>query len=121
MNKGITVKIDFSDFEKVLNRLAAQVDRFSNKALQEMGDELLRISAYEVPHNIGTLQDTGRSELVRDGVVEVGYHTAYAARLHEHPEYQFQKGRKGKFLEDPLKKNLLKWLEVFADELRPMF
>jgi hypothetical protein len=118
---GVFVKFDFSEFEKVLDDLSRQVDRFSDKAIQEMGDELLRVSAFEVPHDIGILSQTGRSELVRKGVVEVGYHTPYAARLHEHPEYKFKKGRKGKFLEDPLKRNLIRWLQVYADSLRPMF
>ena len=27
-------------------------------------------------------------------------------KLPEHPEYAFQKGRKGKYLEDPIKENL---------------
>ncbi len=32
----------------------------------------------------------------------VSYNTPYAARLHEHPEYQFQDGRQGKWLETAL-------------------
>jgi hypothetical protein len=50
-------------------------------------------------------------------MVTVGYHTPYAARLHEHPEYKFQKGRKAKYLQDPLMHNLTRWLNVYAKEL----
>jgi len=35
----------------------------------------------------------------------VSYDTPYAARLHEHPEYNFQNGRQGKYLEEPAMQN----------------
>ena len=69
--------------------------------------ELMRLSQQQVPHDEGTLQNSGTVEMDSDwhrGVI-VGYHTPYAAHLHEHPEYHFQKGRKGKYLEDPLMDN----------------
>ena len=66
----------------------------------------MRLSQEEVPHDTGMLQTSGA---VDDGFDKneriVGYHEPYAARLHEHPEYRFQKGRKGKYLEDPIKNN----------------
>lgn len=74
------------------------------KALYDTGFELMRLSQKQVPHDEGTLQNSGVVEPVRNDVV-VGYHTKYAARLHEHPEYRFQKGRKGKYLEDPIRDN----------------
>jgi hypothetical protein len=117
-DKFLTVKIDPSDFIKVIDNLMEKVDKISMKALAEMGDTLLNLSSKEVPHDTGALQATGvvdPNELKQ--TVTVGYHTPYAARLHEHPEYRFQKGRKGKFLEDPLKQNLSKWLNVYAKEI----
>lgn len=69
-----------------------------------IGFELMRLSQMEVPHDEGTLQNSGVVEEVNGDIV-VGYHTPYAARLHEHPEYRFQKGRKGKYLEDPILRN----------------
>lgn len=72
--------------------------------LLKIAHELLRLSQMEVPHDEGTLQNSGTVEAI-DGEVVVGYHEKYAARLHEHPEYRFQKGRKGKYLEDPIKRN----------------
>lgn len=74
------------------------------KALMDVAFEVLRLSQFEVPHDVGTLQNSGTVELVDEDVV-LGYHTPYAARLHEHPEYRFQKGRKGKYLEDPINNN----------------
>jgi len=50
--------------------------------------------------------------------VEVGYHTPYATRLHENPQYNFQRGRKGKYLEDPIKKNLTRIGEMIGKTLQ---
>ncbi len=74
-------------------------------ALLEVGLELLRLSQEQVPHDTGELQNSGEVEAIGNDII-VGYHKPYAARLHEHPEYRFQKGRKGKYLEDPLIQNL---------------
>lgn len=71
----------------------------------KVAEEILRLSQFEVPHDDGTLQNSGAAEELPNGDVVVGYHTQYAARLHEHPEYNFQKGRKGKYLEDPILNN----------------
>jgi hypothetical protein len=67
------------------------------------GERLLALSAAEVPLDIGTLLGSGQvvqAETIEEGAAVV-YDTPYAARLHEHPEYNFQNGRKGKYLEDP--------------------
>ena len=80
------------------------VDTGVPKALMDVGLELLRLSQLEVPHDTGYLQDSGVVEIIGNNVV-LGYHTPYAARMHEHPEYRFQKGRKGKYIEDPVLRN----------------
>lgn len=87
-----------------LDTLIAKTDRTTMQSLDAVAQEALRLTQFEVPHDEGTLQNSGAVEPVRDGVV-LGYHTPYAARLHEHPEYNFQKGRKGKYIEDPLIRN----------------
>lgn len=117
-DKFFTVKIDPSNFIDMIDNLAKKVDKISMKALAEMGDTLLNLSSKEVPHDTGALQATGVVDPNESKqTVTVGYHTPYAARLHEHPEYRFQKGRKGKYLEDPLKHNLSRWLEVYAKQI----
>lgn len=74
------------------------------KALEDTANEVLRLTQFEVPHDEGTLQNSGVVEEINSDIV-LGYHTPYAARLHEHPEYHFQKGRKGKYIEDPINRN----------------
>jgi hypothetical protein len=117
--KFLEVKWDTSEFDKMIKELEGEVPKVEKRALMEMGDELLRLSSREVPHDTGFLQSTGVSQPSGKDW-EVGYHTRYAARLHEHPEYKFQKGRKGKYLEDPLKNNMSKWIKVYQEEISRM-
>lgn len=81
---------------------------------QEVADTLLLLSQKEVPHDEGTLQNSGTVEQDKEGYV-IGYNSPYAAKLHEHPEYEFQKGRKGKFLEDPIKQNESIFNKIYVD------
>jgi hypothetical protein len=98
------------------DKLIAQMQGAEEKALTDIGYELLRLSGKEVPHDKGLLQNSGRVERIDKEQVDVGYNKVYAARLHEHPEYHFQNGRKGKFLEDPLKTNLSIFERYWVDE-----
>jgi hypothetical protein len=97
--------IDASDFLNNLKRLGQEVLKIQSKSVRDIAYEVLRLSSFEVPHDKGLLQNSGTVEN-DGGEAIVGYNKVYAARLHEHPEYHFQKGRKGKYLEDPVKNNL---------------
>lgn len=103
-----TVDIDMSEFNKRIPVLMKTVSDAAMRGINEIADEILRLSRFEVPHDKGMLQASGNVEQAggNKDYAEVGYNKVYAARLHEHPEYRFQKGRKGKYLEDPIKKNL---------------
>jgi len=103
--------VEFTGIDNVIGGFDGAIDKGSKgviQAVNDAGGNLLAESIKEVPHDIGTLQGTGNASEPKivgtDIEVEVGYNTPYAARLHEHPEYHFQKGRKGKYLEDPLKR-----------------
>lgn len=102
---GLT--IDTSDFTKGLGRLDAAVKIAAMRGINDVASEILRLSTFEVPHDTGMLQASGHVEQEANDDVIVGYNKVYAARLHEHPEYHFQKGRKGKYLEDPIKNNMV--------------
>ena len=71
---------------------------------ETLAAERLRALSNEVaPLELGTL--IGSSTVVPAVSPEEGaavvYDTPYAVRLHEHPEYNFQNGRQGKYLENP--------------------
>ena len=116
---------DFSEVYKGLDRLEDQVKLLQRKALREIAEEVLRLSSFEVPHDTGALQTSGHIEYEAESssVFEaiVGYNKVYAARLHENPQYNFQKGRKGKYLEDPIKNNLSVFLKFFGETIASGF
>lgn len=100
----ITMEVNASQLVVNAKHLERAVQAGIPKSLFDVAFEVMRLSQRQVPHDEGTLQNSGTVEDVGLDVV-AGYHTPYAARLHEHPEYRFQKGRKGKYLEDPIRQN----------------
>ncbi len=100
----ISVSLDLTQFTASLKALLPHTEKAARFSALDIGNEIMRLSQAEVPHDKGSLQNSGTVEESGDDVI-VGYHTPYAARLHEHPEYRFQKGRKGKYLEDPINRN----------------
>lgn len=103
-NSGVTIEFDDKEFLAKLAVLKHAGIAGARTAEEDVGREVLRLSMFEVPHDKGSLQNSGAVDLFGGDVV-VGFHMPYAARLHEHPEYHFQKGRKGKYLEDPIRRN----------------
>lgn len=70
------------------------------KAVYEAANALLREANTQVPIDTGALQRSGT--VSQDGLkANVSYDTPYAARWHEQ-DANFQRGRKKKYLEDPL-------------------
>lgn len=108
------------DFESGMERLGRLIQEASHKALTTIAMEVLRLSQFEVPHDKGMLQASGNvsQDITDHDTVLVGYNKVYAARLHEHPEYNFQKGRKGKYLEDPIKHNLDVFRRFYAEAMK---
>lgn len=114
MAKGMTVHFDDSSLQRGLSRLEKALAGWMLEALNEMGDTLLLISRAEVPHDIGTLSTSGHVFEEGRDTVSVAYNTDYAAFQHEGGDEKrkirhYQKGRKDKYLEDPLKINGSKW------------
>jgi len=98
-------RVDDKEVLENFKRLQLKARMMQRKATMDVASEVLRLSTFEVPHDKGLLQASGAIERDGDNAI-VGFNKVYAARLHEHPEYRFQKGRKGKYLEDPIKHNL---------------
>lgn len=111
------VSSDDSSFQKGADTAVKLVAAKEIVALSEIADELLRLSQLEVPFDVGFLLQSGNTQ--RDGGdYLVGYNTPYAARLHEHPEYHFRNGRKGKYLSDPMQRNLSVFRNHFNEAVK---
>jgi len=114
---GWGISFNDKDLQRGLSKLSKSLDRWMGAALEEMGDTLLLLSRAEVPHDVGTLQASGNVDKKGLDTVEVSYNTEYAAFQHEGGDdtrtiRNYQKGRKKKYLEDPLKNNMSKWERI---------
>lgn len=114
---------DDSNLRGVFDKIEGGLDGIAMQSAKDMADTLLILSRYEVPHDTGQLQITGHTEADVDGYLTI-YNSVYAAFQHEgkradgtHIIKFHQKGRKGKYLEDPLKMNMDKWREIAAKKL----
>jgi hypothetical protein len=89
----------------MIKKTAKQAGR---KGLKDSLEFILAESNKLVPHDEGTLQASGNVSIddlaigIRGSVY---YDTPYAARLHENPQYNFNKGRQGKYLEKAIYDN----------------
>lgn len=73
------------------------------KGLLLGGHHLLQVSRKLVPHEEGTLENTGKvSSDPASHTVAVSYDTVYAVRQHEELDYAHDDGRQAKYLEQPM-------------------
>ncbi len=130
-------------FRKATKKKMAAIEKGMGRAgLLLLGDASTETP--KTPHDKGTLRGSGSvhvqnklvgvsppegdaspatdiSEPLSQGTitVTVGFNTPYAARLHEHPEYQFKEsGTGGKFLERPMAENAKLYLKEVARTVR---
>ncbi len=117
--KSVSITIDGGSFLEGVDKLTGKAAVVAFSALHAVGEEILRLSEKEVPHDTGALQGSGTMVDQRaSGSVLVGYNKPYAARLHEHPEYHFQKGRKSHYLIDPIINNLPSFNEFYGMKVK---
>jgi hypothetical protein len=103
------------------DELIAAMANASNKSLNKAANHLLNVSGEQGPHDEGTLQASGTVIEMSDGsfVVTYGLGPAapYALRQHEDMTMSHQKGRKAKYLEDPMNSEKDTLLKILTDGL----
>lgn len=111
---------DTSSFDAAVEKLSQSAEEKAKKGVSDVAAEILRLSQFEVPHDTGNLQNSGQIDPGNGLEQIVGYNTVYAAYQHEgiradgtHPISQWQGGRKGKYLEDPIRHNLSTFKNYF--------
>lgn len=109
------IEVDDKEFQKKLTEIATKrIDDAKMQAVHDIASEILRLSSLMVPFFKGLLLNSG-NVIDEDDQSVVGYNKVYASRLHEHPEYHFKNGRKGKYLETPIKENLTVFGEFYKE------
>ncbi|MCI2959549.1 hypothetical protein MN032_17835 [Agromyces atrinae] len=111
---GVRVTVQFTARHGIAAEILAGIVRGENLA----AERLLALSAERAPLDVGTLVGSGTVEVATDAEQgsQVVYDTPYAARLHEHPEYRFQQGRQGKYVEGPAVENRAELRAIIAKE-----
>ena len=88
-----------------INRALAEsaIKTGTRRGLLAAMEELGRVSKQQVPLDTGILKASGKASVSNDGKTGCySYDTKYAVRQHEVLTYNHQRGRKAKYLEDPL-------------------
>lgn len=101
------------------NEARARIQAGTIKGIQDGTEFLLQEANRECPLDEGTLQRSGNTDIDPSNLKgSVYYDTPYAIRLHEHPEYHFQGGRKGKWLERATTKNMASIRSYIAKKIK---
>lgn len=134
----MTVRIEW-------NSGAAQekAEQVTNKVVFDTLAVLFELSTRKCPLQTGRLQasgqvtmkQSGKASVDESGTVKVdeqpgrgeqpagaiSYDTPYTVKLHEHPEYQFQQGREGKWLENTMNEHGEEIFNKVSEKYRDTF
>lgn len=78
-------------------QITAAVARHATGVLGDAAEFVLEESNRTVPIEESVLESSGSTDAAGDEAA-IYYDTPYAVRLHENPQYNFQHGRRGKWL-----------------------
>lgn len=109
------LRIDRIDWHP--QRALATVDRLSARATERGGQVLLAGAQRRVPYRTGELAGSARLVAGDEGVA-VGYEAEHARFLHAHPEWNFQGGRSGRWLDEAVEDEADVVGRVMADTFR---
>lgn len=111
------MKITWND---IVAKRAAKEGQEDN--LVGAAEMILEASNMIVPLERGELMGSGTVDFDFDaGVASVYYDTVYAAKLHQNPQYNFQNGRRGKFLQAATRQSATRVMELYAAGFRIKF
>lgn len=114
------MQANWDDSQFDTDGMSEEAENELSEGVHQAGDTLLEISVEEVPFDESTLSKSGKVDNSEALKSEVSFDTPYAHRLHEHPDYNFQNGRKGKYLEDPLKLNFQNFMDTISNKLKAL-
>ena len=101
------------------DQVAAKVRKQALEGLFDGAELILEEANRIVPHDEGTLEISGETSIDTSRMeAAVSYDTPYACRLHEHPEYHFQNGREGKWLEKTMNEQEKTVLDMIGDRVK---
>lgn len=103
-------------------QIIAQKNEAVGQALYKGASHILNEANNIAPKDEGPLTQTSDVSVdAEQGKANIFYVQKYAPRLHEHPEYNFQGGRQGKWLEKTILSESNRIAEIMATEIRERF
>jgi hypothetical protein len=97
--------------------VGAIVESSGRESVQAAAERVLARANEHVPYRSGALESTGK--VSTDGLeAAISYDTVYAARLHQHPEYNFQGKGRGRWLVEAIEMDRANILESMAGPYR---
>lgn len=111
-----------ADFKWYGSKAMNAITAAAAQALGTCAADLQGKSATQAPIDTGDLRancSVFPLEQTRDTIrVRVGYNLIYARVQHERLDFKHPKGGKAKFLEDPYKENVFKYIKVVGDAIK---
>lgn len=100
-------------------RIKASERQAAARGLRKAAEHILQVSRSQVPHEEGTLENSGTASVDSNALRgAVSYDTPYAVRQHEELDWRHDNGRKAKYLEDPMRDERGVVGDLIATELR---
>lgn len=97
MSSGVKMKIKLNE-----SQIRSVIKNGTKKGVWMALDHLATVSKAQVPLDQGPLKNSCVVDVSDDGSQgTVSYDTPYAVVQHENTQFQHQRGRKAKYLEDP--------------------
>ena len=98
-------------------KIASLVEVASRHSALEAAKDLLERANEHVPLEFGFLKSTGIADADGNKGV-VSYSAVYAAKLHQHPEYNFRGAGTGRWLQNAVEEGEQQTLEAFAKPIK---
>lgn len=129
------------EVEQNLNDAISEIKGDVTEGVQDVGLDLLRRSVKLAPVETGTLRGSGyvdfNNRRIAEGTesggvipkqkvmkslgnpsAEVGFGEKYAAKQHEEVGYRHPRGGQAKYLEEPMKRNTSKYVELIREKAK---
>jgi hypothetical protein len=101
-------------------KIASIVKATEGQSARAAAEDLLERANEHVPYEYGTLESTGGVS-VDGNTAAVSYTAIYAAKLHQHPEYNFQGKGEGRWLQNAVEADHNRALTAMAKPFRGRF
>ncbi|WP_347242883.1 hypothetical protein [Thermogutta sp.] len=104
------------------DKIQQKVNTGAPDVVWQASEHILEEANRTVPLDTGALMRSGRTHVDPASLTAyISYNTPYAVRVHEHPEWHFQGGRRGKWLELTIQEQQGAVRQWIASKLKEIF